>query len=312
VDDPTRQAVALAVGVPLEYREDLWLQIQDRFKRFGRLATENNRRQAYIPQGAQAVENLVGTAPAFIYDTGERVIISLPGVPREMEYLMENVIFPFLKERYGLRGIIKALVLHASGIGESQVDELIGDLETLRNPTVGLLAKGGQIDIRITAKAESLEQANYLLQEYAILIRQRLGEAIFGQDTDTLESVVLARAKSSGLSLAVLECGLGGELSRRLKAAGLSEGCIRTMEEPVNAEELLQHLHALQSDQPVDIALAASLAPGQWQQDLQLIAAGPAETHSLQRSWGGPASMGITWSANTALDFLRRIMTSEG
>jgi len=175
VDDPTRQAVAMAVGVPLEYREDLWLQIQDRFKRFGRLATENNRRQAYIPQGAQAVENLVGTAPAFIYDTGERVIISLPGVPREMEYLMENVIFPFLKERYGLRGIIKALVLHASGIGESQVDELIGDLETLRNPTVGLLAKGGQIDIRITTKAESLEQANQLLHEYAILIRRRLG-----------------------------------------------------------------------------------------------------------------------------------------
>ena len=312
VDDPTRQAVAMAVGVPLEYREDLWLQIQDRFKRFGRLATENNRRQAYIPQGAQAVENLVGTAPAFIYDTGERVIISLPGVPREMEYLMENVIFPFLKERYGLRGIIKALVLHASGIGESQVDELIGDLETLRNPTVGLLAKGGQIDIRITTKAESLEQANQLLHEYAILIRRRLGEAIFGQDTDTLESVVMTRAKSSALTLAVIECGLGDELSKRLKAAGLAECCIRTIESPCTEEELREHLRKLQAEQPVDIALAANLTPGQWQQDLLLIAAGPSETHTLQRSWGGPASMSITWSANTALDFLRRIITSEG
>ena len=85
VDDPTRQAVALAVNVPLEYRPELWGQIQARFERFGRQATENNKRQAYIPQGSIPVENLVGTAPAFITETGGSVIISLPGVPREME-----------------------------------------------------------------------------------------------------------------------------------------------------------------------------------------------------------------------------------
>ena len=81
VDDPTRQAVALAIGTGTEFRPELWDQIQARFKRFNRLATENNRRQAYIPSGAFAVENPVGTAPAFIVEKPGHVIISLPGVP---------------------------------------------------------------------------------------------------------------------------------------------------------------------------------------------------------------------------------------
>ncbi|HQF44267.1 MAG TPA: molybdopterin-binding protein, partial [Anaerolineaceae bacterium] len=174
VDDPTRQAVALAVNVPLEYRPELWGQIQARFERFGRQATENNKRQAYIPQGSIPVENLVGTAPAFITETGGSVIISLPGVPREMEFLMENVILPYLKEKFDLKGTIQALVLHCAGLGESQLDEMIGDLEKLSNPTVGLSAHAGQIDIRITAKANSIEDAQKMLDELGQVIRQRV------------------------------------------------------------------------------------------------------------------------------------------
>ena len=129
VDDPTREAVALALGVSTEFRPELWEQIQSRFQRFGRQPTENNKRQAYVPQGALAVENPVGTAPAFIMETNAHAIISLPGVPREMEYLMENAVLPYLRQRYELTGIIKARVLHTAGVGESQIDELIGDLE---------------------------------------------------------------------------------------------------------------------------------------------------------------------------------------
>jgi nicotinamide-nucleotide amidase len=160
VDDPTREAVALAMGVENEYRPELWEQIQSRFRRFGRQPTENNRRQAYIPQGAIAIENPVGTAPIFIFESGHRVVISLPGVPREMEYLLQNAILPYLHQHYHIQGIIKARVLHTSGAGESQIDDLIGELEELSNPTVGLAAHSGQVDIRITAKADCPESAD--------------------------------------------------------------------------------------------------------------------------------------------------------
>ena len=160
VDDPTRLAVAMAIGVETEFRPELWDQIQNRFNGLIGSATENNKRQAYIPQGSIAVENPVGTAPAFIVESGSKVIISLPGVPREMEYLIENRVIPYLKEHFQILGTIKASVLHAAGVGESQVDEWIGDLETLINPTVGLLAHPGQVDIRVTAKAGSQEEAD--------------------------------------------------------------------------------------------------------------------------------------------------------
>jgi molybdenum cofactor synthesis domain-containing protein len=86
VDDPTREAIALGVGVDVEYRPELWDQIQARFARYGRTPTENNKKQAYIPQGAIAVENPVGTAPSFIVERGEKCIFALPGVPSEMEF----------------------------------------------------------------------------------------------------------------------------------------------------------------------------------------------------------------------------------
>ena len=133
IDDPTREAVALTLGVKTEFKAELWEQIQERFQRYGRTPTENNKRQAFIPKGAVPIENPVGTAPAFIGETEKHAIISLPGVPREMEYLMQNQVLPYLRERYKLSGVIKARVLHTSGVGESQIDERIGDLEQLRH-----------------------------------------------------------------------------------------------------------------------------------------------------------------------------------
>jgi competence/damage-inducible protein CinA-like protein len=156
VDDPTRAAVAQALDVDVEFRPELWEQIQARFERFGRTPSDNNRRQAWIPAGSIPVENPVGTAPAFICESANACIICLPGVPREMEYLTQNVVLPYLRDRFQLSGTIKARVLHVAGVGESTIDDWIGDLETSTNPTVGLLAHPGQVDIRITASAESV------------------------------------------------------------------------------------------------------------------------------------------------------------
>ncbi len=208
VDDPTRLAVAIAAGTELEFRQELWEQILNRFKRYGRTATENNRRQAYIPLGSVGIENPVGTAPAFYMEIGNKIVVSLPGVPREMEFLYENNIFPLLREKFDLKQIILAHVLHASGIGESQIDEWIGDLEALTNPTVGLLAHPGQVDIRVTAKANSKEEAEQMIQPVVETIKERVGDAIYGMDEDTLESVIANKLSKVQRDLVILQTGM--------------------------------------------------------------------------------------------------------
>ena len=216
VDDPTRQAVALAVGSDIEFHPELWEQIQERFSRFHQNPTENNKRQAYLPHGAEAIENPVGTAPAFFFKINEKVIICLPGVPREMEYLFDHAVSPFLIRQYQLQGIIKSLILHTVGIGESRIDDLIGDLEVLNNPTVGLSAHSGQVDIRITAKANSSAEADILIESVEHDIRNRIGEWIYGIDEETLEEKILEKLRSRGWTLSVVEFGLDGHLIRKV------------------------------------------------------------------------------------------------
>ncbi len=168
------------------YLPELWEQIVERMQRFGRTPTENQKRQAFIPKGAIPIRNPVGTAPAFIVESGGKCVISLPGVPREMEYLAEHEVFPYLRQRYQLRGIIKARVLHTAGMGESVIDEHIGEFEKLANPTVGLAAHYGIVDIRITAKAESEAKPMPAFRKSKPPSRQKLGRVIYGADSETL------------------------------------------------------------------------------------------------------------------------------
>jgi len=305
VDDPTRQAVAQALGVDLDYRPDLWEQIQARFQRYGRQATENNKRQAYIPRGAAAVENPVGTAPAFIFEKDGSVIASLPGVPREMEYLVQNAVLPFLRQRFKLQGTIKACVLHTASMGESQIDELIGDLEILGNPTVGLLAHPGQIDIRVTAKARSVEEADELIGNLAGEVRRRLGNNIYGADEETLGSAVQTQLERLGYSLAVVESGLESQL---LKLIPMERACFRGGElvpEPLEMAALTQRTLVFQEMHGSDVALGAALHPKRDRQELLLVLAIPGVEEQV-RSWGGPPQMAPLWAANVGLDWIRR------
>jgi competence/damage-inducible protein CinA-like protein len=306
VDDPTRLAVSLAVGVEPEFRPELWDQIQNRFQRFNRIATENNKRQAYIPQGAIAVENPVGTAPAFIVENDHKVIISLPGVPREMEYLVENRVLPYLKEYYQISGTIRASVLHIAGVGESQVDEWIGDLETLSNPTVGLLAHPGQIDVRVTAKASSLEEANTMIEEVVNQIAQRLGENIYGRDSGTMEQVIQTSLAKMGWRLCLAECGMGGELHKRLKNLPTLVDTVKIHSEPVDANSLSAILEELSAQSGATVVLGASYLPGPEKQTVTLLVITPHGKYEAVRSYGGPPQQGLPYSINTAIDFLRR------
>jgi nicotinamide-nucleotide amidase len=175
--------------------------------------SENNRRQARIPEGAIPMENPVGTAPCFVVEDKRGIIISLPGVPREMKYLMEHTVLPYLKRKLGLRQTIKARTLHTCGIGESALDAQIADLEESANPTIGLAAHPGQSDIRITAKADTESDADAMIAVMEERVRERVGDVIFGVDGDTLQSTVVEQLRARGLSLAVAEVNAGGLLS---------------------------------------------------------------------------------------------------
>ncbi len=307
VDDPTREAVAKAIGVETEFREELWQQVIDRFARFGREPTENNRRQAYLPQGAIAVENPVGTAPAFIVETETTAIIALPGVPREMEHLMQHDILPYLRERYELKGIIKTRTLHTAGAGESQIDERIGDLETRSNPTVGLSAHAGQVDVRITAKADSEEEANQLIAPVEAELRERLGDWIYGADEDALEGAALANVTQKGWKLIVVEAGLSGNLTQRLIDAHnkiFTGG--EVLSHSPDLAELEETCRQAMASKNADACLGVSLQTGAEKQELHLVAITPVKTRSLSRFYGGPPLMAPQWALSLCLNHIRR------
>ena len=188
LDDLTRDAVAEATGRPLVFQPDLFAQIQGFFFRLGRPVGENNRRQAFIPEGAIPIENPVGTAPGFIVEQSGQAIISVPGVPHEMRHFMDHSVMPYLRAKLGISDVIVSRVLKIFGIGESLVDERLADLiERGQNPTIGLLAHTqiGEVHVRLTAKAASEEAARALNSTLEGTVRKRLGDFIFGADEAT-------------------------------------------------------------------------------------------------------------------------------
>ncbi|MBA4398774.1 MAG: hypothetical protein C0396_02735 [Anaerolinea sp.] len=213
---------------------------------------------------------------------------------------------PILDDRFKLRGIIKAYVLHAAGVGESQVDEWIGELETSANPTVGLLAHPGQIDIRVTAKASSELEADAMIQEMVSQVHQRVGEAIFGSNQETLEQVVLTRLSLQGWKLSLVECGFGGAIFERLAKAGFSTGQSLNLAGSCQPGDLQQETLSFHRQQATDVTLGAGFYPGPIMQTLYLYLIMPNSTVEQHRSYGGPPQLGPAWAVQTALDFIRR------
>ena len=224
-DDVTRQAVANATGRNLVYSTELEAQIEARFRNFGRKMAENNKRQAYIPEGALPLPNPVGTAPCFLSEDrqGRGFIVSLPGVPRELEYMMEHKVIPLLIERMGGRKVMKVRTLRTCAVGESDVGRAVDDLMSTENPTVGLAAHSGQTDVRITAKADSLEAADSLIRAMEEQIRNRLGVAVYGVDKETVAEVLGGLLEEQDLKVGVIETVTRGELAHDLIEAGFGD-----------------------------------------------------------------------------------------
>jgi competence/damage-inducible protein CinA-like protein len=303
VDDPTREAVAKAAGVETEFREDLWQQVVETIGRYGRKPSENQKRQAYVPKGALGVKNPVGTAPCFIVETERNAVISLPGVPQEMEYILHESIIPYLQKRFNLDEVIKVRVIHCSGLGEGMIDEKIADLETLSNPTVGLAAHTGVVDVRIAAKAKSESEANAMIDEIEAQVRQRLGTVVFGVDEDKLEEVVLDTLAHRGMTLTAIESGLDGLLARTLRSP-------HTASLPnLTPDSLMEALRAARAKSGATIALGVSVYPDERAAEMAMITPKGEKTHRI--TYGGPPRSLPRWSMNLALNWLRTFLLEE-
>ncbi len=219
-DDLTREIVAQVTGRELVLDQRLLQQIRERFQSRGLILTQNNEKQAFIPAGAIPVENPNGTAPAFIVEDHRAAVISLPGVPFEMKWLFEHEVVPYLRKRFGLSEVIIYRVLKVADLGESSVDDLIGHLMVgSRNPTVGVLAHPGQVDVRITAKAASPQEARDLISPLDEEVRRLLGKHVFAADGQTMEEVVGEHLAQRGLTVAVYEDLTAGMTAERLQRA---------------------------------------------------------------------------------------------
>jgi len=282
--------------------------------------TENNRRQAQIPEGAIPLENPVGTAPCFIVEDPRGIVISLPGVPREMQYMMTHTVLPYLKQKLGLHQVIKARTLKTCGIGESALDARIADLEQSSNPTIGLAAHPGQSHIRITAKADSQEQADAMIAEMEAHVRERVGEVIFGADDDTLQSAIIALLAERNRHIAVAEVDTLGMISGWLNGADpdgrtfYGGWVLPTRHQWVMGQDSTASKDARQEG--LRLASAVCTVTGA-DLGLSVLNTGPDETyilaiysgqvHEFAVRFRGHEEYAQTWVASQALDLVRRM-----
>jgi nicotinamide-nucleotide amidase len=239
-DDLTREVAAGVAGRKLVFRQHLMDQIEAHFRRRGLRMVPSNRRQAFIPDGAIPIENPVGTAPSFILEEEGRALIALPGVPREMEFLMETAVIPYLRKTFPVKeGVVQYKVLRVCGLGESGVNEQIADLiRDGQNPSIGLLASPGDIKIRIMARGGCSSEVRSLIEKAEIQIRGRLGTLIYGVDEETLEGSITKLLEEMNLTLATAEPYTAGLIAHKLSGTNSAQflgGVVLNTEEAARA-----------------------------------------------------------------------------
>lgn len=210
-DDLARESISTLLGETMRVNPELEAELRTKFAQFSRTMPERNVKQATLIPSAKAIPNPVGTAPGWWVEKDNRIIVAMPGVPREMYRMWENEVVPRLSSYTG--GVIFTRILRVAGMGESDVEEQLGSLIQSTNPTLATYAKNDAIDVRVTAKAATKEEAERQVTEMEIEVRKVLGQHIFGIDKDTLASVVGDFLQARNQTLGVMESLTGGLLS---------------------------------------------------------------------------------------------------
>jgi len=319
-DDLTRHAVARAADVPLELHEESVAHIEERFRRHGRTMPQRNRIQAMMPQGATVLANSQGTAPGFIVRCGAAHVAVMPGVPREMKAMFDDLLAPFIAALPIERRTVCVERLHLFGMPESLVNEKIRHLMArTANPLVGLRVSGGVISVKLAASAHTAAEASSLAQRGRDEAARILGDAVFGTGTDTLHSVVAALLERHGKTIAVAESCTGGLIGAFLTAVpGISsfflEDCVTYSNEAKVGllgvpREIIEKVGAVSED------VAAAMANGVRQRagaDIGLSTTGIAgPTGGSPDKPVGLVYVGLATAQDTAVSRLKFVGTRE-
>ena len=210
-DDLARESISALLGETMQVDPVLETELRGIFAARNVIMPERNIKQATLIPSAQALHNPLGTAQGWWVEKDRHIIVAMPGVPREMYRMWEQEVIPRLSPYTG--GLIFTRLLRVWGLGESSVEERLDPVIHSNNPTVATYAKSDAIDVRITAKAETHEQAEQQVAEMEAHVRQILRHHIFGVDKDTLQSVVGKYLTERRQTLAVMESLTGGLLS---------------------------------------------------------------------------------------------------
>lgn len=294
-DDLTKQVVAEAFGKKLEFREDCAQSIRDFFANSRMPMTENNLQQAWLPEGCTVLRNRWGTAPGCAFRSGDNYVVMLPGPPSECIPMFREEAAPWL---LGLsEGVIRSRTLRIFGKGESEVESMLRyRMNELTNPTLAPYAKEGEVELRITAKAASPEEADTLIAPVEAEVRALLGDLVYGADVSSLEQVVLQMLKQAGKTMGTAESCTGGLIAKRItdlpgSSAVLKGGIISyTNEVKMNllgiSPSLLEEQSAVCAQVAAEMAAGAKKALGC---DLALSATGVAGPDSDDR--GNPVGL---------------------
>jgi nicotinamide-nucleotide amidase len=344
-DDITRDAIAEVMNVSLVRDSAIVERIGQMFSTRGRAMPESNGRQADVPERATPIVQMLGTAPGLICPVGHKVIYALPGVPYEMYEMFSRAVLPDLQRRMAEHGevsVIASRVVRTWGHSESGLAELLAPrIKALDagggNPTIAFLASGIEgIKVRITAKAADAEEADALLHAEEEHVRALVGEAVFGFDDDTMESVVADLLKARGLTLGLAESLTGGLVASRLVAVeGASDwfrGSIVSYASEIKYQLLGVPVGPVVSAPAAramaegacrvlgaDVGLALTGVAGPTEQEGQPpgtvfvgLARPGAETESLEAHLPGDRDRVRQYANISALDLLRRRLIQDG
>lgn len=221
-DDLTKETIAAAFGKGLVRDEESMARLREHFK--GRTMTQNNEKQADVPEGSTVFQNDWGTAPACAFEGEGCLVIMLPGPPRECTPLFREKVMPFLEKRRG--GALCSRYVKVFGMGESEMaSRLSRQMDTWENPTAAPYAKEGECLVRITAMGKDKEEAFAMTEPAVREVRQVLGDVVYGVDVDSLEQVVVQEMTARGLTLATAESCTGGLMGKRITDVPGASAC---------------------------------------------------------------------------------------
>jgi nicotinamide-nucleotide amidase len=214
-DDATKEIIAEVMNDKLELDQSVLDGIQSFFDRIGREMTENNKKQAYLPSRCEPFYNDVGTAPGFALENDGKIVIALPGPPREMTYMFQKSGLPYLESK--TNSVIFYKILRMWGIGESQLEtDLLPLIDVQTDPTLATYAKEGECSVRIASKRATLEEAKQAVAEMEANVMNIVGEFVYSDNDEDLQSVTLNALKTEGLKLATAESCTGGLFAKTM------------------------------------------------------------------------------------------------